>query len=189
MRISARTAGSSAFDDGPGAPGSDHACSSRLAALELELARIHGEVAAQCMSQSLYAETLVHLRLACRMDTNNVELRNQLGTVYHLTGDDVGALECYRGALEIDVTNADAHYNCGMALYAIDCKSESEASLATAAETDADNADNWNNLGAVRFDIGRVDEARKCFEKALELEPNHADARANLAELSASHGH
>ena len=35
-----------------------------------------------------------------------------------------------------------------MALYALDRKNESEASLARAAETSANNAENWNNLGA-----------------------------------------
>ena len=151
--------------------------------LETWTANVHRVAAETYLTQSLYAEAIVHLEAACRFDAGNAEYHNELGTLRYMTGDDEGALVCFDAARELDRNNAATNFNRGMVLFGQGRLREAEESFALASLADDRNAENWNNLGVTRFQLGKKEEARACFLKALQCDPQNADARDNLAQL------
>jgi Flp pilus assembly protein TadD len=151
--------------------------------LETWTANVHRVAAETYLTQSMYAEAIVHLEAACRFDADNAEYHNELGTLRYMTGDDEGALVCFDVAREIDRNNPATNFNRGMVLFGQGRQREAEECFAQATLADDRNAENWNNLGVVRFQLGKQEEARACFLKALQCDPQNADARANLSQL------
>ena len=154
-----------------------------LQELETWTANVHRVAAETYLTQSMYAEAIVHLEAACRFDAGNAEYHNELGTLRYMTGDDEGALVCFDAAREIDRNNGIANFNRGMVLFGQGRLREAEEAFAQATLSDDRNAENWNNLGVTRFQQGKKEEARACFLKALQCDPKNEDARANLGQL------
>ncbi len=94
-------------------------------------------------------------------------------------GRTAAAVKCYRTALDINPSFADALTNLGNALSAEGQLHEAEAFCRRAVETAPNSAEAHNNLGRVLQQLGASDSAVACYEMALRLKPNYPDARWN----------
>lgn len=151
-----------------------------LSDLSLRLAQIHRTSAEGYLSQGMYAESLPHLDAAATFAPANAEYHNQLGFVRYVLGDDAGAINAFRKALELQPNNADGWFNLGMVQYGQSRFAEAEESFRRSLEQQPNNPETWNNRGVTLHRLGRSNDSRACFQRALQLDPSNADAKANL---------
>lgn len=144
------------------------------------LAQIHRTAAEGYLSQSMYAESLPHLEAAATFASANAEYHNQLGFVRYVLGDDGGAINAFRRALELRPNDADGWFNLGMVQYGQTRFAEAEESFRRSLEQQPNNPETWNNRGVALHRLGRGNDARACFQRALQIDPSNADAKANL---------
>jgi Tfp pilus assembly protein PilF len=123
------------------------------------------------------AVTSLRAALAIRPDCVSalLLLGNQLES-----SDPEGALACYREAVRVDPTYAQAHSCLGWALQQ---KGELDGAIAShrkAIRIDPKLARAHNNLGYALQQKGDLDGAVAAFKRALEIEPKNPYALANL---------
>ena len=91
------------------------------------------------------------------------------------------AEECYRRAIELDPTLANALTNHGNLRFRQGDVDEAARLYERALEIDAEQPEALYNLGFLAFDRGQLEHAVSFFEAAAVFDPSFADARFNLA--------
>jgi hypothetical protein len=91
------------------------------------------------------------------------------------------AVGCYERAIQLKPQLAEAHYNLGNTLHALDRLEDAEASFKQALSLRPDYAEAHYNLGCVLEDLGRLDEALASITRALEIKPDYSQARFGQA--------
>ena len=100
------------------------------------------------------------------------------------------AESCYRRAISLDPTLANALTNLGNLRFRRGDSKEARALYEKALGLDAEQAEAWYNLGFLAFERTEMEEAVRLFDRAVTSDPGFADAHFNLAmaleELSRS---
>ena len=86
-------------------------------------------------------------------------------------------------AVELDPTNANAHWQVALCQLDADQAESAIESLRTVTELAPDFAHGWTKLGSALQDTGEEEEAKECFERAVEIKPNEVDALLPLAGI------
>jgi tetratricopeptide (TPR) repeat protein len=90
--------------------------------------------------------------------------------------------------LHINPEFAEAHYNLGNALMALDRPEDAAANHEKALALRPDFPEAHNNLGNVLKELGRPYDAVAAYKKALALEPDFAEVHSNLGNVFMSLG-
>ncbi len=93
------------------------------------------------------------------------------------------AADAYGRTIALDGPTAEACFNLGNVLYALERTTQAAASFREAVSLEPDYAEAWNNLGSALADLEEPEEALRAFERALELAPGYADPHYNTADL------
>jgi predicted O-linked N-acetylglucosamine transferase (SPINDLY family) len=97
-------------------------------------------------------------------------------------GDGAAAREAFGQALALAPTDAEAHYNLGVALQKLGEPAEAARAYQRALAFDPGFADAHFNLGVLFQETGHVDPACSAYRAVLERQPHHAAAYRNLGE-------
>ena len=108
------------------------------------------------------------------------DARNLYGVILKAKGDDAGAVEAIKKAIEIRPDIAQYHSNLGEIERQRGNADKAAFSLRKAIGIDPNYAQAYNNMGIVYYDKGEFDEAAKNYEKALSLNDSYAEAHNNL---------
>lgn len=111
----------------------------------------------------------------------HMESLNNLGLAYKAMGAIDDARSSFQGAIELDRTYANAHYNLGILELEEEQLSAAEESFLAAVEVSPDFAEAWYNLGVTSAQTGRNQAAIDAYEESLRLQPANVKARLNLA--------
>lgn len=112
----------------------------------------------------------------------------QLGVAHELDGRCDEAQACYRTALELNPTDADAHANLGGVLRRLGKLPEALAHLSRAVQLDSGLYRACHNLAQVQHDLGDFDGAIDGYRQALDLSPNAYESLVNLATVQSQAG-
>lgn len=104
-------------------------------------------------------------------------------------GDDVGAAEAYRYALQLDPEMADAYINLGRLAHNRSDIDEAARLYHLALDLAPQDPVVHYNLALMLEDKRRLSAAMAHYLKALDLDPDFADAHFNLARLLERSGH
>jgi tetratricopeptide (TPR) repeat protein len=96
--------------------------------------------------------------------------------------------DCFRGAIDLDPGNAEAHGNLGIVLQEQGRPDEALAFFRRAVDLKPASAAFHNNLGNALRQKGQLDEAVEVLERAVNLSPDFAKAHYNLANTLAARG-
>jgi Flp pilus assembly protein TadD len=94
------------------------------------------------------------------------------------------AVQCFRRALSLDSTNANARNDLGVALLKLGLIAEAETEFRAVVDANPAHAAAWSSLGDVLQLRGLLDEAEKCFRAALALSPMDGNVLNNLATVA-----
>jgi tetratricopeptide (TPR) repeat protein len=103
-----------------------------------------------------------------------------LGAVYKRASRLPEAVIANQKAVELDPTDADAHYNLGNSLDELGRLEDAETSYREAIALQPDYAEAHSNLGNTLKELGRLEDAETNLRKALALKPDFAEAHSNL---------
>ncbi|MCG8512370.1 MAG: tetratricopeptide repeat protein [Rhodospirillales bacterium] len=109
------------------------------------------------------------------------DLLHLAGAIAAQLNDPAAAAELLQSAIEAKPDHAEAHYNLGNCLRAMDRAEEAVSSFRAAIELEPGLAEAHNNLGITLAESGCLEEAVAAYAKAVELRPGHAAAHNNLA--------
>jgi tetratricopeptide (TPR) repeat protein len=98
------------------------------------------------------------------------------------------AISCYRRAIQLQPSYADAYHNLGEVLSVRSELEEAIAAYQQAIELNPNFAASHYSLGKVLANLERREEAIACFRRAIELNPNFARAYQSLGEVLDSRG-
>ncbi len=121
-----------------------------------------------------------HIEAAIAQAGPTAQFLTNLGAALHHLNRVDEAETRYRGALELNPTNLDAHSNLGHLLLARDQTDEAIEHYEAACRINPDAAQLHKILGQLYFRHGQFDSAAECYSKYLELAPEAADARNKL---------
>lgn len=96
------------------------------------------------------------------------------------TGKISDSLDANQKIVQISPRDAEAHYNLGNTLKALDRLEESETSYRQAITLKPNFAEAHYNLGIIFKETGRLKEAEASYKYTIALKPNFADAYNNL---------
>lgn len=113
----------------------------------------------------------------------NLELWNNLGTVYRALRDLSGAEGAFRTATEIDRNFAPAWSNLGIVLAQQGRSQEAMAALQEAVRLDPTNSGAKVNLAIQLHASGALPDARRLLEEALRADPAMAEAHYELGRV------
>jgi arylsulfatase A-like enzyme/Flp pilus assembly protein TadD len=121
-----------------------------------------------------------------KVDTDP-DVWTQLGIAFTMKREYPEALESYKKALSLDMTNAFIYSNMGFLYYSIFLQTgkmeDNDRALECyrkAVEIDPQMASAYNGLGGAYKSRGQVDEAIQAWEKSLELDPDYGYSLYNL---------
>ena len=95
------------------------------------------------------------------------------------------AVPLLRALVAVEPTNADAHYNLGMALSDLGEFDTAQLHLLKVIHLDPDNVNALVALGVALYRAGDPSAARRRLEQALALDPENGHAHRNLAAVLA----
>ena len=128
------------------------------------------------VAQNLYNQVL-------EIDPKNINVHNNLGTIFDKLRDFQKARLCYEKVIEIDPNIAMPHYNLGIIFTQTEEYLKAKKCYEKVIEIDPNNTNAHNNLGLVNNMLGEDQKAKSCFEKTIEIDPNYADAYNNLGVI------
>ena len=97
-------------------------------------------------------------------------------------GEGAAAREAFETALDLTPTDAESHYNLGVALQKLGEPAEAARAYQRALVFDPGFAEAHFNLGVLFQEGGHVDPACSAYRAVLERQPRHATAYRNLGE-------
>jgi len=117
-----------------------------------------------------------------RPDAPEVALRNAMGTLYGLKGQQELALKEFERALHLDRQSPAGYYNIGITYYFQGEYSKALEYFAAGQRVDKNYFWLYYGIGLVLEKEGKRDEARAMFTKALALEPRFEAAKTALGK-------
>lgn len=94
-------------------------------------------------------------------------------------GDYKGTINILNKILRLDASSSKAYLNKGLALSALERKTEAIACYDLAIKFKPDYAKALYNKGTVLFHLGKKDEALECYNLAIKFKPDYAKAYYN----------
>lgn len=159
----------------------EHAYRSALELLPGHPTALYG-FARLCQMDERYREALAAYRAAAHVSPDFVEVRMNLGVVYHTLGENEEAVEEYREALRLRPDHASTHYNLGNALFDLDRFEEAAEEYRRAGELEPGDrlaARNLVNTLEAMGDLeGAVNEVRDQLAAG-----DDADLRNRLGDI------
>jgi tetratricopeptide (TPR) repeat protein/cephalosporin hydroxylase len=125
------------------------------------------------VAQNLYNQVL-------EIDPKNINVHNNLGTIFNKLRDFQKARLCYEKVIEIDPNIAMPHYNLGIIFTQTEEYLKAKKCYEKAIEIDPNNTNAHNNLGLVNNILGEGQKAKSCFEKTIEIDSNYLEGHNNL---------
>ncbi|MCI0713373.1 MAG: tetratricopeptide repeat protein [Chloroflexi bacterium] len=120
---------------------------------------------------------------ALEYKVDGIYAHNNLGALYHTTGQYSEAQNVLENALEIDPLNAHIHNNLGNLYFAMEDYLPAQRAYEKAIEIDPKLTLAHINLGVLHRTMGGYPAAQRAFEKALEIDPKHIIIYVNLGNL------
>jgi arylsulfatase A-like enzyme/Tfp pilus assembly protein PilF len=130
-----------------------------------------------------YEESLRKLHVAEKTEPASMPIRYLMALDEYRLKDFRGALEQFKGALEVDPKFALATYYMGLTQVELGDIDGAASSFERALEIDPTNFSAAYNLGAVEVRKNRVEDALKHFQQAVEVNPDYAEAYEAIGEL------
>jgi Tfp pilus assembly protein PilF len=112
----------------------------------------------------------------------------QLALYYQRAGEFDRALVHYRGVLQRDELNVEAHNNLGLLYKDKGLGEEAIGEFRRALSISPRYVRAHNNLGVTLLESGRIDAAVAEFRSALDIDPKNVDALVNIALAERSAG-
>ena len=136
--------------------------------------------AMSCFESGNLTEAYRHCSKICEIENGNPNAWVMLGRIYTKAGDPVQAEYCFRRAVTLDPSNADAYNRLAGVLLALNRLGEAEKICRYALGIDPANAEIYANLGNVLCTQGRQREAAASYRQALKVDPGFIGAYLNL---------
>jgi tetratricopeptide (TPR) repeat protein len=143
-------------------------------------AKAYFDEGTSCLRQGRYDEAQFYLRESLRMQPDDPDTLNNLGTVVWLLGRADEAEGYYRCAFKIKPHDYSIVNNLGNALWE-QCRLEEAAQFyRNALELKPHSSETWMNLGVLLTDLAQFDEAVRCIQESLRIRPDAHEAHDNL---------
>jgi len=159
-------------------------------ALEPNRADLHAELARAYVGLERFDQAREEADIAIRLDRNQVVAYNAAGLASYYAGDLGAAVESYRKALEIDVTDHQSHTNLGLAFFQMrswsHAREEFEEALTYLPEATITNTAIQRSyllylVGLTYSNTHIYDRAVRSLNEALAIDPNYFDALRQIA--------
>lgn len=124
-------------------------------------------------------ETIAAQRDLIERRPNKAKLRNDLGNLLLLVGDETEAEAAYRNALAIDPELGSAHFNLGLLLQQTGRNAKAQREFERVTALQPDHAWAHYQLGVLSAERGRRNAAIKSYARALRIDPRLTDPAYN----------
>lgn len=115
-----------------------------------------------------------------------VDLR-EIGLDHHRRSDLRSAAPCYRAALTLDPSDAEAWQRLGVLFRQLKEPASALVSFRRSLAAEPGNALRFGNLGIALRDVGRLDDARAAHRRSLALDPERSGSHFNVGVVSMAH--
>jgi tetratricopeptide (TPR) repeat protein len=143
-------------------------------------AQLRAELAACYLEANRFADALVQLNEAARLDPT-AGRHYDVGRVLLIQQNYIAAEAAFRHALALKPTFAEALYGLAVVRHGQHNLDEAIELYGKALTADATNSSGHYNLGRAFAERGQLDRAVQSYHKAIELAPEDADAHQSLA--------
>ncbi len=116
------------------------------------------------------------------------DVHHLLGVIRDRRGDQAGAVQAIRRAIELNDKQPTYHHNLGGALFRQGDPVAAEHSYRQALRLAPQLAETHVSLANALREQGRLDEAFACYQRALQLKPDHAFAHYSLGNTLLEQG-
>ena len=137
------------------------------------------------IEQKRYDEALEKLTRAGEVDPESVTVPRLMARAYSAKGDTDQAIDAYRHAIALDMTDAWSMNNLGLLYFEHGFVEDAVPYLAKAVLTKDTVAAFHNNLGMALEHSGRFVAAATAYKGALTADPGYGKAKQNLARVEA----
>lgn len=151
-------------------------------------AKAYFDEGTSCLRQGRYEEGQFYLREALRIEPDDPDTLNNLGTAVWLLGRAEEAEGYYRRAYKLNPNDYSIANNMGNALWQQCSLEEAARFYRRALELKPDSPETWMNLGVLLTDLTEFDEAIRCIQESLRLRPHAHEAHDNLGATLARQG-
>jgi len=142
---------------------------------------IYGNLAAICLIQRRYKESIPLLQKTIEINPNHPDAYNNLGVALKEKGDLTAAIASYNSALQLKPNYPEAHNNLGVALQEQGDLDEALINHKRALELDPKNSNAFYGIGRVQAAQGNLKDSKNSLLKSIELDESNTAA---LFELS-----
>jgi len=129
-----------------------------------------------------------YLGEALRLQPDDPDTLNNLGTAVWMTGNSDEAEGYYRRAFQLKPDDYSILNNMGNALWQRYALEEAAEFYRRALKHKPDSSETWMNLGVLLTDLTEFEEAIGCIQKSLRLRPDAHEAHDNLGATLARQG-
>lgn len=136
------------------------------------------------LDENLAGEALPWVNKAIAIDSGVGDAWRVLGRVQARLGDQDAALQAYRTAIVLDLTDSWAMNDMGLLLIQAGRYSDALGPLARAAQLDSGAPAIQNNFGIALERSGHVAAAASAYQSALDADSSYAKARISLARVA-----
>ena len=134
----------------------------------------------QAFNHRRYAE-MEQLALVLTRDYPQLALGwKALGIALKQMGRAADALLPMQTAIELNLSDSEAHNNLGNVMKTLGRFAEAESCYRQAIALKPDYVEAYGNLGVTLQGLGRLDEAEACYRQAIALKPDYVEAHNNL---------
>ncbi len=131
--------------------------------------------------QRLYALSSGYYQRALKINHASDEVHNNLGDLFYVMKNYIGAEEEYRKAVAFSPANATYYNNLGLVYYARKNYDDAEKNLSRAIALQPDFFEARNNLSLIYMSRGRYQKALEELEQALSANQDNPGVYFNLA--------
>lgn len=140
----------------------------------------HAELGQRYLMQNLTDKAINEIKMAIRIDPNNVSYKAILGSAYNLKGDYIQAIGVLENAIKKSPQSSELYYNLGLSYYYQKKYEQAISYLNSAIEISPQDINLYNILGLCYHLKGDSKTAVNILQKALSLNPDSADVKRNL---------
>lgn len=137
-----------------------------------------------CLSRESAEAAIAEIKTFLKMFSDVSLAHNDLGVLYHQSGNNLLALAHYEKANRLQPNNPTVVKNLAEFYFVVlGWNDDAIEMLTDLLKSWPDDFEILTALGAISEKVGRPDEARAFYRKANQLEPDNADVREILARL------